>query len=449
LVRPFKAFVCHWVSSFEDWLLDPSEDPPPILTEAELDACSDVKEVSALMVTKLTDYTVDLTVSDGQEVQRLIDKAPKPAHACSWVQCCGFNSYYLFMQKPGDGGWPRSLGLSCVGLTLFSPKHVVLLGAFLVGPLVTFFEFGTGGTWGWLYGVYISGAWICLLVILVLFEHIDELARVEVEIEDLKKKRAQIVHFHAEVKQKYDKITKFNNLWECRSLPCLRLMKSIFRHVYDAPEDALTLLNASCEGFKSLEQALGPKSFWYSADAPSDEKLKLVGRLLEVQKDFVADNSRDEVIRYAKNVFHPFCMLSVRVDACHNLLHGNFMDKSDPYVRVRVASTSWKKTPTVSNKTDPTWDRNNSFPFFPKIMDTTVEIEVKDDDVGTDASLGDVKINFRDVEYEQWVDKRVSLQGVDKGEVSVSLYCAVGMQDFLNNSIDVLKEVCSEEPFSP
>jgi len=122
LVRPFKAFVRHWVSSFEDWLLDPSEDPPPILTEAELDACSDVKEVSALMVTKLTDYTVDLTVSDGQEVQRLIDKAPKPAHACSWVQCCGFNSYYLFMQKPGDGGWPRSLGLSCIGLTLFSPK---------------------------------------------------------------------------------------------------------------------------------------------------------------------------------------------------------------------------------------------------------------------------------------------------------------------------------------
>jgi hypothetical protein len=119
LVGPLKAFVLRWVNSFEDWLLDPSENPPPIVTEAELDTCGDVKAVSALIIEKLTDYVVDLTVTDNQDIQQLIENAPEPACAISWIQFCGLNHDYLLMKVPGDGGWPRSTEGGWIGLTFF------------------------------------------------------------------------------------------------------------------------------------------------------------------------------------------------------------------------------------------------------------------------------------------------------------------------------------------
>jgi len=312
------------------------------------------------------------------------------------------------------------------------------------------------------YAAGIVCGWICLFVVLWLFEHIDPHARAEVEIEHLKKKRSLIMHYHHEVQKKYDKITKFTNLWECRTLPCLRIMKAFIEHVYDFPKDALNLLKAANDGFKSLEYALGPKPSWYSDDAPPYEKLTLVEQLLEAAKDtIVSIKDPDELVKYTKNIFHPFAVLTVRVNACHNLHPGSYFDKSDPYVRVRLASTGWQKTPTQKNNTDPKWESDNEFSFFPVHKDMALEIEVKDANVGRDSHLGDAEINFRDLPHDDWVVKRVELQGakqgevkfierkittkgIDQGEVSVSLYYSLGMKRFLENSdnvIDIHKEV--------
>merc|ERR1711870_69092 len=98
-----------------------------------------------------------------------------------------------------------------------------------------------------------------LLIILIRFEHIDELARLEFEIKALKDKAAKVDSYRADVTCMYDKVSKFTALWTLRSIPLLRFMKAIRFRVRDYPERAVELLQIANDGFASLDQILGPR----------------------------------------------------------------------------------------------------------------------------------------------------------------------------------------------
>jgi len=117
------------------------------------------------------------------------------------------------------------------------------------------------------------------------------------------------------------------------------------------------------------------------------------------------------------------CSAHVRIDAAYDLKNldtGYFGDVSDPYVSVEMGGEK-KRTRTINNNLNPTWTSDNEFVFEVDRSDTRLRVEIFNDNLLKDQSLGYALLELQELPPNQWHALRQSLQD-GQGEVEFYVY---------------------------
>jgi len=470
---PLRAFILLWVNAYHDSTLGDAVAIHPLLVSGlELDGCPSVAEVCQLASKRLGNQrrrkstlspqlNMQLPSPDGDEEEaRVVGLL-----GCSWLQIGGMNpGFYCAEGEPDQDGYPHTCGMCGVEATFFSPKHQCLWAAFLFGFVFAAVEIALGHM---VYPAMILVAQLLLLHVLVRFEHDDAETQCVLNINRLVKKHDKVDKHRSEVRDAVESANKVKDLWMYRSVPYLRLIKAIHDKLEDrmyGAQRGIEKYGAQCgylqrinAGLEKLDANLGNKGDWYSGsdmmasishrnddiikansspqiedsrgffvpqdDEDDEEAFKLLGARINEAAKFVFEETLKDTIIFCDGVFDVFSNITVRVVACHGLpKYQSLLDKTDPYVRVRVGACSWNKTKTISNQPDPKWNTENVFCYNPGQRDVEIEVEVMEDHhVRVDKMIGLVKVPFRQLSCGEWHHMVLPLDNAKQGTVEISV----------------------------
>merc|ERR1712096_31804 len=111
--------------------------------------------------------------------------------------------------------------------------------------------------------------------------------------------------------------------------------------------------------------------------------------------------------------------LVITVFKANNIEKKGMFGKADPYVKLTLGK---KKTqsPTVKNNHNPEWNFKASFDIDRNISED-IQIEVFDEDLGQDDSLGHTSLNISSVQKQkQLLNQWIPLESCKPGEVLIS-----------------------------
>ncbi|CAE8623444.1 unnamed protein product [Polarella glacialis] len=121
----------------------------------------------------------------------------------------------------------------------------------------------------------------------------------------------------------------------------------------------------------------------------------------------------------------------VRILRAHDLENkdtGLLGDVSDPYVAVRVGSQA-KRTPCIDNDLSPVWQQDNDFTFSLGSGDGTLQLEVMNQNIFKDTSLGRTSLGLVSLRPLQWHHRRVKLEGSKGGELEFEVLFSQSPQE--------------------
>jgi hypothetical protein len=212
-------------------------------------------------------------------------------------------------------------------------------------------------------------------------------------------------------------------------------MKAVRVQVRDNPQKGVMLLEAANKELATLEEDLGPRSYWYGPETPLDQ-LQDASQLIESSERFVSDKEVDQTLNHIRFLFHPFRMLSVRVIEASDLSGGSMLEfgSVDPYVRARLGEAEWKETETIWGEKNPKWPQSQAWHFTPKAGEEDLEIQVYDDNkVRTEKMIGQAKASLFDIDvtHGQWKKIQLKLEK-GTGEVTISALHTTDVQSYID-----------------
>lgn len=105
--------------------------------------------------------------------------------------------------------------------------------------------------------------WLCISVLLVRFEQIDVIQRLEREVNELAAESQRIEARKEQMVKFWNDMQQLTDLWLHRTVPRLDLLKEVQGHLEDAPvEDVLALMAGANTRLKDLENALPEIGLW-------------------------------------------------------------------------------------------------------------------------------------------------------------------------------------------
>lgn len=261
LLPPFRLFVRRWLGVFEECSINPLDRPKRLVTDKELRHCRDVAQISRLVSDRLELHQV---VFISQKMKKFQD------------------SLHDQRQKLR----PLSSSRSLMSSSLSCGKLIFWI-IFVSAVLVTIQEWVSGKLW--LFYV-MCAADMCLACVIAKYDSINEVARLEWQMQQLEKDVAQ-------VRKRRDKLTAFHqqmqllaNLWLFRTVPCLDLLTELHELIQQSPpEDALQVLTGAVSVMEHVDRGLGPLRLWYGKDALHESKLKAMGKRLASCADVVKE----------------------------------------------------------------------------------------------------------------------------------------------------------------
>merc|ERR1711904_745201 len=94
----------------------------------------------------------------------------------------------------------------------------------------------------------------CLVVLLIRFEQIDVIQRLEREVNELAAESDRIVERKEEMVKFWNSMQQLTDIWVHRTVPRLDLLKEVQGHLEDAPpEDVLALMAGANTRLEDLE----------------------------------------------------------------------------------------------------------------------------------------------------------------------------------------------------
>merc|ERR1712037_117875 len=122
-------------------------------------------------------------------------------------------------------------------------------------------------------------------------------------------------------------------------------------------------------------------------------------------------------------------VLHIRVHKARNLENKDIIGKSDPFIKIRLGCDE-VRSKTINNNLDPEWQFHTKY-NIDETSPTRVEIEVLDDDMGKDESLGQVNLDISHIRKRgQILNHWLPLAGCKSGEIQVSTqYVKSGTKD--------------------
>jgi hypothetical protein len=178
---------------------------------------------------------------------------------CTWCQPGAFGFSYQW--HSGDLGYPRIFNCFCFRLKLLSRAHAWLMCGFVCSFFIFFLE----GR----HVIFIGdGLFIfCLIVVLLRFEQIDIIQRLEREVEELAQDQKRITERKEQMVTFWNSMQQLTDLWVHRTVPRLDLLAEVQGHLQDAPpEDVLALMAGANARLEELENSLPELSLWRHSD---------------------------------------------------------------------------------------------------------------------------------------------------------------------------------------
>ena len=148
-----------------------------------------------------------------------------------------------------------------------------------------------------------------------------------------------------------------------------------------------------------------------------DKTRKELDAATKIQAGYRGMQTRKQ-LKKQKNMNYMSGMLRITVHKAEKLLDKDFAGKSDPYVSIRYGETVLKSVP-VENTTNPNFEFTAEF-LIREQSPNDIFIEILDDDIGRDESLGCTHIDIQkaDGDMKQFWRK---LDGVKSGSILLSL----------------------------
>lgn len=471
IVDPFRTYLSLWLSVYQQCTLDPLSRPKVIVEDKDMKKCRNLVDLSGLVADRLSKNSVTFIRAWVEKVRKQ-DHSFNPADLkdAPWFE---FGKFGFGITRGGadaqrtaehDYGddddsdmdderytnatvsmpvsrYPIDVRCGFVKLCVLSQTHGVLLVCFGLGFLVFLTQLVMGKT---LNSVLVVMAQGVLATILYKIQDLEEVARLQHEINRLQYLSEEVRNNHDQLKEFYGKLRKLGHLWRYRTLPCLEHFHELHLALLNMKgPDKVAFLQAINDTWAPKLEGLGDVEDWMGEDSISEEFLKLASTQLNQATEYVVKHRGDEMASslVLARVDQTFGFLVVRVLAGYNLTNkGPFGQTSNPYVILSVdqkgGNAMWK-TKTVSGDLNPRWGEEYFIPI--SWSATILELHVRDDQRSDEnASMGYCNIKFREITPGQWQSKRVHLWSERKQTQKGS---EIMYEVFFANEVRQLREV--------
>jgi len=307
LLAEFKRFVDTWLNVFSEASVDPLAKPLFVVTTAEIEQQKNISDVAKFVKERLAGVQVRfiseqtaqdrqflssaksaeqalggglaLPADDYDNVGRDEEKTgvPWPCCPCEWFLCSGHGCRCFCCSPEGEDvesgkvWFPRSSQGACFRINILSRTHFCLIFGFfasialLVSAAYEWTRYHLLDIWAkFLPVVVIAVVLSSVAVVLVNFEHIDvikkinkHIQKVKEEAERLQQRRDQMVGF-------WGKVQTLTDIWVHRTAPRLDLLKEVHIHLATIadPDTYVGYLRDINDQFEALEDSLGSLELW-------------------------------------------------------------------------------------------------------------------------------------------------------------------------------------------
>jgi len=216
--------------------------------------------------------------------------ATKPGQI-TWLKCESGCS--LCKPSPNPDGCPRDFGCGCFQVTILSKQHMSLMFSFLLGCIVIglsvfllleyiALEDDTKQAFEISVIVLMGFAEITLVLVLLKFEQLDVVERMEREVKDLKLQNEQVEQQRTHMRDFWNKAQQLTELWLYRTVPRLDLAKELHSQLEDTSDDdgMLKHMTKANQGLEDIDARLGSIEDWRGGGHIAIENKKAFGKVI-------------------------------------------------------------------------------------------------------------------------------------------------------------------------
>jgi len=211
--------------------------------------------------------------------------AAKPKVRASWVKCgaVGFQCQC--------SGYPGVCAGGCLQLTCLSKQHTQMIVVFFTGIGILALEIVR-----WIMAqedsdqeqvirglsvFFVSIAMYCVFIVLMKFEEIDSVQKLEREVQELRAQNEAVGEQREKMKEFWSSAQNLTELWLYRTVPRLDLYKELHSQLEDEnEEDLLTNITGANNALEALETNLGKLENWQNDGALSTDDKKQFGKTI-------------------------------------------------------------------------------------------------------------------------------------------------------------------------
>jgi len=300
LLQDFKVYAKQWVSACATGLYGTVHLQSLQVLHRNIEKCTSVKEVCDEVKKSLGSWVdVNARFATSQQQHRMTLPAPvqsdsdpetggeggssgsttapeqrtKKKIGVNWIkrEANGHCFHYEMSSRTEDRRWPHKLYAGrCVTLTILSKEHRWYMMAFLMDVFLILIEFLTGRT---LSGILVILNAYSLLCLLLCFEQIDKIAKIERQIQTYQQHQQDVATREQALLTEWQKMDQYHELWKYRTLPCLSIMEKVQECILELDEEKAgvfecrqQLLNRANQTFQKVEQSLGDVDAWMGPD---------------------------------------------------------------------------------------------------------------------------------------------------------------------------------------
>jgi len=327
MLNQFRRFCVNWLNVFQECSIDPLGNPTLVVTDEELQRQSTIVEVADLCLERLRVTEVRFISSQRDKDKNIIDQRTKdykrhtikqgprmlaitadgntppaannnnaggsnrsleelsrPKGQSRWLKCCGGGCRWQVAEPYGT----KALGCGCIDVTFLSKQHSMLLFVFFLGVLLFALDLyevigknATGEDLGpeAVSAFFLIIAQLCVTVVLMNFEDIDTVQKLEREVQELKEQNEVVGKQRENMKEFWSNAQNLTELWLYRTVPRLDLYKELHSQLEDEnEEDLLTHISGANDALEDLEKRLGALEAWRNDGDLKTEDKKLFGK---------------------------------------------------------------------------------------------------------------------------------------------------------------------------
>jgi len=200
--------------------------------------------------------------------------------ACDWFQVGRYRCDCS--RSAAETGYPRFFQCICCRIVLLSRVHGMLMVGFLCAAAIFILTVIPDQEVQPAKVTAAAAYGICLLVLLVRFEQIDIIQRLERECTELTQEKDRIGERKEQMVTFWNSMQQLTDLWVHRTVPRLDLLKEVQGHLEDAPpEDVLALMAGANTRLEDLERHLPELSLWRGDGELTEDSKKTFAERIE------------------------------------------------------------------------------------------------------------------------------------------------------------------------